>query len=92
MTRVDRYSSMTPANSINIADELGGALIAAGQANEAVTIYREALSDRPRVASLLLGLARAQEAAGDKAGARATYAELQKVWAHADPDVRAMLR
>lgn len=91
MTRVDRYSSMTPNAAINIADELGGALIKAGRASEAVRVYNEALSDRPRVAGSLLGLARAQEAAGDKPGARATYAELTKVWAHADPDVRAIL-
>ena len=90
-TRVDRYSSMTPNVAINFPDELGRALIAAGKASDAVRVYNEALTDRPRVAVSLLGLARAQEAAGDKAGARATYAELRKVWAHADPDVRAIL-
>jgi TolA-binding protein len=88
---VDRYSSMTPNVAINFPDELGRALIAAGKASDAVRVYNEALADRPRVAASLLGLARAQEAAGDKAGARATYAELRKVWAHADPDVRAIL-
>lgn len=92
MTRVDRYSSMTPPSTINIAHELGAALIAAGRASDAIKVFTEALYDRPRVAGLLLGLARAQEAAGNKAGARATYAELGKVWAHADPDVRAILR
>ena len=82
---------MTPGSGINIDEELGAALIAAGRASDAVKIYREALDDRPRRAASLLGLARAQEAAGDRVGARATYAELSKVWAHADREVRARL-
>jgi predicted Zn-dependent protease len=82
---------MTPGSGINIDEELGAALLAAGRANDAIRIYREALTDRPNRAASLLGLARAQEAAGDKAGARAAYAELSNVWAHADPEVRALL-
>jgi len=92
LTRVDRYSSMTPAIGLNIDEELGAALVAGGRANDAIKVYREALNDRPRRAASLLGLLRAQEAAGDKTGARVTRAELAKMWAHADPEVRAKLR
>src|SRR4029079_9192017 len=62
-----------------------------GRASEAVKVYREALADRPRRAASLLGLARAQDAAGDHTDARATYAELSKRWSHADANVRASL-
>ncbi|MFN2602903.1 MAG: tol-pal system YbgF family protein [Gemmatimonadaceae bacterium] len=91
LTRVDRYASMTPSPFVNVDEALGAALVADGRATDAVRIYREALEDRPRRAASLLGLARAQEAAGDKAGARATYAELSKMWVRADPDVRTLL-
>ena len=84
-------SSGHPRQRLDIDEELGAALIAAGRASDAVKIYREALDDRPRRAASLLGLAQAQEAAGDRVGARATYAELSKVWAHADREVRARL-
>jgi len=70
---------------------VGAALVAGGRANDAIKVYGEALNDRPRRAASLLGLLRAQEAAGDKAGARVTRAELTKMWAHADPEVRAKL-
>ena len=89
--RVDRYSSMLPSNVINFDEVLGAELVAAGRPNDAIKVYLEALNDRPRRAASLLGLARAQEAAGDKAGARSTLAELSKVWANADPEVRAQL-
>jgi len=91
LARVDRYSSMTPPNGPNIDEALGAALVAGGRANDAIKVYGEALNDRPRRAASLLGLLRAQDAAGDKAGARATRAELKKMWAHADPEVRAKL-
>jgi len=91
LARVDRYSSMTPPSGPNIDEELAAALVAGGRANDAIKVYREALNDRPRRAASLLGLLRAQEAAGDKAGARVTRAELTKIWQHADPEVRAKL-
>ena len=90
-TRVDRYVSMTPSPVFNLDEQLGEALVAAGRPTEAIAIYREALSDHPGRAALLLGLARAQKAAGDSAGARATYADLAKIWSKADADVRALL-
>ena len=70
---------------------VGAALVAGGRANDAIKVYGEALNDRPRRAASLLGLLRAQDAAGDKAGARATRAELKKMWSRADPEVRAKL-
>ena len=92
MTRVDRNRSMTPSPIINVDEALGAALVAGGRAADAIKVYREALADRPRRAASLLGLARAQEAAGDKAGARLTYNELSKMWSRADPEVRALLQ
>jgi tetratricopeptide (TPR) repeat protein len=90
-TRVDRYSSMTPSPMINVDETLGAALIAAGRPRDAIAVYRGALMDRPRRAASLLGLARAQEAAGDKAGAQQTWDELSKMWKHADPEIRSLL-
>lgn len=90
--RVDRYSSMTPSPVINPKEMLGALLVESGRAREAVEVYRQALLDRPRRAASLLGLARAQDAAGDAAGARRTYDELSKMWEHADARVRAQLR
>jgi hypothetical protein len=92
MTRVDRNRSMTPSPTINVDEALGAALVAGGRPTDAIKVYREALADRPRRAASLLGLARAQEAAGDKAGARLTYNELSKMWSRADPEVRALLQ
>ena len=89
--RVDRYSSMTPSPMVNVDETLGAALVATGRASQAIEVYRGALMDRPRRAVSLLGLARAQEAAGDKAGARKTYDELSKMWKGADPEVRSLL-
>jgi hypothetical protein len=83
---------MTPSPTINVDEALGAALVAGGRAADAIKVYREALADRPRRAASLLGLARAQEAAGDKAGARLTYNELSKMWSRADPEVRALLQ
>lgn len=91
-SRVDRYSSMVPSPLRNADEMLGAALVASGRAMEAIAIYRDALKDRPHRAASLLGLARAQRAAGDDAAARATYDELAKIWRHADRDVAALIR
>lgn len=90
-TRVDRYTSLTPSNGFVIGTLLGNALTGAGRYREAIDVYKEALADRPRTAGALLGLARAQDGAGDTAGARATRAQLSAIWSHADPGVRALL-
>ena len=90
--RVNRYVTMVPSGVMNLSETLGAALVAAGRAREAVEIYRDALKDRPRRAASLLGLAKAQTAAGDVAGARATYEELRKMWRNADAQVRAVVQ
>jgi Flp pilus assembly protein TadD len=90
-TRVNRYASMTPSPFLNVDEELGVALVADGRYADAIRVYREALEDRPRRAATMLALLRAQRAAGDTAGARTTYAELAKIWKHADGPVLALL-
>jgi tetratricopeptide (TPR) repeat protein len=90
-TRVDRYTSMTPSSGFVIPTLLGDALTGVGRYREAIDVYKEALTDRPGTAAALLGLARAQDGAGDTAGARATRAQLSAIWKHADPGVRALL-
>ncbi|HEY0242087.1 MAG TPA: tetratricopeptide repeat protein [Gemmatimonadaceae bacterium] len=89
--RVDRYSSMRPSPVLNIDETLGAALVVAGRPRDAIEVYREALKDRPGRAASLLGLARAQSAAGDKSAAGQTYAELAKIWNRADPEVKALI-
>ncbi len=89
--RVDRYSSMAPSPLRNIDETLGAALVAAGRPEDAIAIYREALRDRPRRAASLMGLARAQSAAGDSAGARQTREELTKMWHRADAEARSRI-
>jgi tetratricopeptide (TPR) repeat protein len=86
--RVDRYSTMTPGFAINAAEQIGELLVAAGKPKEAIALYRDALADRPRRARSMLGLARAQAAAGDRAGSAKTYKALAEMWGHADPTVR----
>jgi predicted Zn-dependent protease len=89
--RVDRYSTMTPGFAINAAEQVGELLVAAGKPQEAIAIYRDALADRPRRAKSMLGLARAQSAAGDRAGSAKTYNDLAEMWGHADATVRGMI-
>jgi tetratricopeptide (TPR) repeat protein len=64
-------------------ERLGEYLLAQGRAPEALAELRRALRLHPRRARSLLGAARAARAAGDPS-ARGYYAELAKVWAHAD--------
>ncbi|HEX6574403.1 MAG TPA: bacterial transcriptional activator domain-containing protein [Gemmatimonadaceae bacterium] len=90
-TRVDRFSTMVPNQGLIPGEMLAGALASAGRPREAIGIYRAVLEDRPRRAVSMLGLARAQEAAGDKAGSKQTYDELRRMWKNADPAVRALI-
>jgi hypothetical protein len=87
--RAARFSSMTPSSTLHVHEELGAALLATGRAKEAVAVYEEALRDQPDRAAALLGLARAQAAAGDTTGVRATQARLAATWKRADAAVRS---
>jgi tetratricopeptide (TPR) repeat protein len=64
-------------------ERLGEYLLAQGRAPEALAELRRALRLHPRRARSLLGAARAARAARDPS-AHGYYAELAKVWAHAD--------
>jgi len=64
---------------------LGELLLMANKPAEARDAFAASLQRAPRRAESLLGLARAQSATGDKAGAAKSYAELLEVWKNADP-------
>lgn len=66
---------------------LGEQLLAQGRAVEAQVQFKAALQRAPGRALALLGLGRAQAAAGDDAGARATFEALLKQWHAADADL-----
>ena len=68
------------------SDELlGELLLKANKASEAREAFAASLQRAPRRAESLLGLARAENAMEDKAGAAKSYAELLEVWKNADP-------
>ncbi|HSR41401.1 MAG TPA: tetratricopeptide repeat protein, partial [Longimicrobiales bacterium] len=69
---------------------LGEALLEAGRADEAAEAFATALQRTPRRTASLLGLARAQEAAGRRAEARRTYGELAAIWSAADPGIEVV--
>jgi tetratricopeptide (TPR) repeat protein len=70
------------------ADELlGTQLLAAHRPNEARRAFEAALARTPGRASVLLGLARAAAASGDRAAASRHYAALAAIWHAADPDL-----
>ncbi|MFY9803544.1 MAG: hypothetical protein WAK30_10465, partial [Candidatus Acidiferrales bacterium] len=67
------------------SEELRGELLLkANKASEAREAFAASLQRAPRRAESLLGLARAERAMGDKAGAANSYAELLDVWKNAD--------
>jgi tetratricopeptide (TPR) repeat protein len=90
--RPDRYTSMVPSFALNATEQFARFLVAAGKPRDAISLYQESLADRPRRAASLLGLARAQMAAGQRSSAEKTYDELSKMWRNADPAVRTNLR
>src|SRR5262249_46224152 len=63
---------------------LGAALLAAGRAREAETIYWQDLRRHPENGWSLYGLAQAQDAQGRTAEAAETRARFDKAWAQAD--------
>ncbi|MFZ3278941.1 MAG: hypothetical protein WA182_18740 [Candidatus Sulfotelmatobacter sp.] len=67
------------------SDELlGELLLKANKAPQAREAFAASLKRAPRRAESLLGLARAENAMGDKAAAANSYAELLQIWKNAD--------
>jgi tetratricopeptide (TPR) repeat protein len=63
---------------------LGELLLKDGKPKQAQEAFEASLKRAPKRAQSLLGLARAQEAAGDKAAATSTYEQLLAIWKGAD--------
>jgi tetratricopeptide (TPR) repeat protein len=68
-----------------VGETRGDALLRAGRYGAAKTAYEAALADRPNSGYPLYGIARAEAASGDTAGAKASYERLVTVWAKGDP-------
>jgi tetratricopeptide (TPR) repeat protein len=77
-----------PPDVVKPAPELlGDLLLAQGKPAEAQQAFARALALAPRRSRSLLGLARAATAAGDTVVAGQAYADLERVWRHADTEV-----
>ena len=74
-----------------VAESRGDALMRAKRFQEAKAAYEAALAERPNSGYPLYGIAQAEAAAGDVAGAKATYALMIKAWAHADSTLPQVL-
>jgi tetratricopeptide (TPR) repeat protein len=66
---------------------LGEVLLEAKRPAEAKIAFEQALARTPRRSRVLLGLARALVASGDRERAGRVYAELQQIWKNAEPAV-----
>jgi hypothetical protein len=78
-----------PPVVVKPAHELSGELLlAAGKPADARREFETSLSHDPGRALSLLGLARAEAAAGDAVASKETSAKLAKQWSRADPDVK----
>ena len=66
---------------------LGAALLAAGKAAEAQTVFEEDLHEYPMNGWSMFGLAQALAAQGDEAGASATRARFERTWQLADVEL-----
>lgn len=75
--------SVYPAHEL-----LGNALLEAGRPQEAIAAYHKGLELMPNRSATLLGLARAQRAAGNRDAAAKTYARLRANWHAADAGVK----
>jgi cytochrome c-type biogenesis protein CcmH/NrfG len=73
-----------PPNTYPPHELLGDALLASGRAKEAIVAYSKGLELMPNRSLTLLGLARAQRAAGDVTAAVKTEAQLRENWKRAD--------
>jgi len=69
---------------------LGAEYLRAGQPDSAAAQFERVLANAPNRSASLLGLARARRAAGDRAGATATYAKLATNWRRADAGLPAL--
>jgi tetratricopeptide (TPR) repeat protein len=67
---------------------LGELLLKDGKPKRAREAFEASLKRAPNRTQSLLGLARAQDAAGDKAGAMGTFQQLVAIWKNADADNR----
>jgi TolA-binding protein len=63
---------------------LGELFLKDGKPQQAREAFESSLKRAPNRAQSLLGLARAQQAAADKAGANTTYKQLLAIWKTAD--------
>jgi tetratricopeptide (TPR) repeat protein len=79
------YAFGPPSPEKPSAEFLGELLLQANQAPQAREAFQAALERTPRRAESLLGLARAENAMGDKVAAANTYAELLRIWKNANP-------
>jgi tetratricopeptide (TPR) repeat protein len=74
-----------PPRSIRpVGEAEGAALLQAGDAQGAHAAYQRALKNRPNSGFALYGMARASEAAGDTATARAEYSKFMEAWRAGD--------
>jgi hypothetical protein len=77
---------VTPGPLLPARELLGDLLMELDRPTEAHAAYEATLLREPRRARALFGAARAAQAAGDEAAARAHFAELLDLLADADPD------
>jgi predicted Zn-dependent protease len=66
---------------------LGEVLLRAGKAKDAIAEFKISLQRHPSRALSMLGLARAEAAAGEPTAAHGVYMKLLDIWQHADPDL-----
>jgi len=66
---------------------LGEMLLEAKRADDARKEFEAALSKTPARSLTVLGLARSAAQSGDASAARRAYAELSRIWSHADPSL-----
>jgi tetratricopeptide (TPR) repeat protein len=84
-------SPLGPPAFLPSHERLGELLLRRGQSSAAVAAYQKALELRPGRAAALLGLARAQRAAGDLAASERTYKKLAEQWRAADKGLRVAI-
>jgi tetratricopeptide (TPR) repeat protein len=76
----DRLPMVGPPAFLFARELLGAEYLRAGQPDSAAAQFERVLANAPNRSASLLGLARARRAAGDRAGATATYAKLASNW------------